>query len=99
MLKFDYIKTMAQVRELRAIADEMDRNRKLQEAIDKVKAGWEGQTSVEFQKKCNELVTLIKNEVASIRLIADNLQASAIKIAAAEKEAQDIINTNTIRKV
>jgi len=97
MLKFDYNKAIAQVRELRAIADDMERNKSLANAIEKIKGSWEGKASNDFQKKCNELAVLIKKEVANIRSIADNLEKSAKSVAEAERKAQEILDTNTVR--
>jgi len=97
MLKFDYNKAKAQVRELRAIADDMEKNKSLTNAIDKIKGSWEGKASNDFQAKCNDLASLIKNEVANIRSIANSLEQSANAIANAEREAQETINNNTIR--
>ena len=51
MLSFDYNKAMAQVRELRAIADEMEKNKKLENAIEKLRTAWEGQASNDFREK------------------------------------------------
>ena len=97
MLKFDYNRATAQVRELRAIADEMERNKALENAINKVKRAWEGKVSNDFQRKCMELAELVRKEVANIRNIANSLEQSAKAIAEAEKKAQDVLNTNTVR--
>ena len=98
MLKFDYTKAMTHVRELRAIADGMEKNTKLSEAMEKVKAGWEGQSSNDFQNKIIQLEDLIRAEVKNIRDIANGLEVSAKAIADAEKAAQDTLTTNTVRK-
>jgi len=97
MLKFDHNRATAQVRELRAIADEMERSRILDNAIEKVRSSWEGKVSNDFQRKCSELSGLIKREIANIRNIAASLEKSAKAIADAEKKAQDVLNTNTVR--
>ena len=97
MLQFDYDKAKMQVRELRSIADDMEKNKSLASAIEKIKSSWEGKASSDFQLKCNELANLIKSEVVNIRNIADSLEQSANAIAKAEREAQDAINTDTIR--
>ena len=97
MLKFDYNRATAQVRELRAIADEMERSKVLENAIEKVKRAWEGKVSNDFRRKCMELADLVRKEVANIRNIANSLEQSAKAIAEAEKKAQDVINTNTVR--
>jgi len=97
MLNFDYNKAMSHVRELRAIADGMEKNTKLAEASEKVKAAWEGQSSNDFQKKIAQLSELVKNEVTNIRDIANCLEKSAAAIVEAEKAAQEVLSTNTIR--
>jgi len=97
MLKFDYNRAKAQVRELRAIADEMEKNKALENAIGKVKSAWEGKVSNDFQRKCSELAGLVRKEVANIRNIANSLEQSAKAIADAEKKAQEVLNTNTVR--
>jgi len=97
MLSFDYNKAMAQVRELRAIADEMEKNKKLENAIEKLRTAWEGQASNDFREKCRQLAELIRNEVKNIRDIANGLEKSAKAIADAEKEAQSVLSTNTVR--
>ena len=97
MLNFDYNRAMSQVRELRAIADEMEKNKKLSNAMDKLKTAWEGQASKDFQKKCEDLAQLIRNEVKNIRDIANGLEKSAKAISEAEKEAQAVLNNNTVR--
>ena len=95
MLVFDYNRVMSQVRELRAVADEMEKNSKLSEAMDKVKAAWEGQSSKDFQNKIAQLMEVVRNEVKHIRDIANGLEASAKAIADAEKKAQETLSTNT----
>ena len=97
MLKFDYSQAMGQVRELRLIAGDMEKNRLLSTAIEKVKASWEGQTSSEFQTKCGHLVSQIKKEITNIRGIADGLEKSANAIAEAERAAEAALENNTIR--
>ena len=97
MLKFDYNKAKAQVRELRAIADDMERNKSLSNAIEKIKGSWEGRASTDFQNKCNELAILIKKEITNIRNIANDLEKSANAIAEAERKAQETLDNNTIR--
>lgn len=97
MLKFDYNKAMTQVRELRVIADEMSRDRTLENAINKVKASWEGSTSKTFQGKCEQLSGLIQKEVANIRSIATSLERTAKAIAEAERKAIETLTTNTVR--
>ena len=97
MLNFNYTKAMAQVQELRDIADAMEKNSKLSEAMDKVKTAWEGQSSQDFQNKISQLTDLVKNEVKNIRDIATGLEKSAKAIAEAEKAAVDALNTNTVR--
>ena len=87
MLVFDYSRVMAQVRELRAIADAMEKNTKLSEAMDKVKAAWEGQSSKDFQNKIIQLQQLVSNEIKHIRDIANGLEKSAKVIAENEKVA------------
>ena len=97
MLKFDYDRAMAQARELRAIADEMERSKALENAIEKVKMSWEGKVSNDFQRKCRELANLIKKEITNIRKIATSLEQSSKAISEAEKKAQDVIKNNTVR--
>jgi len=97
MLNFNYSKAMTQVQELRDIADGMEKNSKLSEAMDKVKAAWEGQSSIDFQDKIAYLSELIENEVKNIREIANGLEKSAKAIYDAEKAAVDALNTNTVR--
>jgi len=89
---------MAQVQELRAIADEMSKNKTLTNAMTKAKSAWQGQTSDQFQQKCRELAGLISKEVTNIRKIADSLETSARAIAEAEQKAVEALSTNTIRK-
>jgi len=97
MLSFDYSKAISHVQELRAIADGMEKNTKLSEAMDKVKSAWEGQSSKDFQNKIAQLQELVKDEVRHIRDIANGLEKSANAIADAEKAAQEALNTNTVR--
>jgi len=97
MLKFDHNRAMAQVRELRAIADEMERNKTLDNAIEKLRRAWEGKVSDDFRRKCLELAELVRKEVTNIRSIATALEQSAKAIADAEKKAQDVLSTNTVR--
>jgi uncharacterized protein YukE len=97
MLKFDHNRAMAQVRELRAIADEMERNKTLENAVEKVRRAWEGKVSNDFRRKCTELAELVKREITNIRNIANSLEQSAKAIADAEKKAQDVLSTNTVR--
>jgi len=99
MLRFDYNRAKAQVRELRAIADDMERNKALANAVDKVRSSWEGKVSNDFQQKCTQLADLVKREVANIRSIANALEKSANKIAEAERRAQETINTDTVRNI
>jgi len=97
MLSFDYNRAMAQVRELRAIADEMERNKKLDNAMEKLKTAWEGQASNDFRVKCENLAELIRNEVKNIRDIANGLERSAKAISDAEKEAQNVLANDSVR--
>jgi uncharacterized protein YukE len=97
MLKFDHSRAKAQVQELRAIADEMERNKTLDNATEKLRRAWEGKVSDDFRRKCLELAELVRKEVTNIRNIATALEQSAKTIADAEKKAQNVLNTNTVR--
>ena len=99
MLRFDYSRAKAQVRELRAIADDMERNKALANAVDKLKSSWEGRVSNNFQQKCAQLADLVKKEVTNIRNIANALEKSANEIAEAERRAQEALNTDTVRNI
>ena len=85
MQKLDLNRVMVQVRELREIADEMSRNRSLSNAMSRVRTSWEGQTSNQFQRKCDDIAVLINNEITNIRAIANSLESNARAIADAEK--------------
>ena len=61
------------VQELYAIAEEVEKNRNLTRAIEKVKQGWEGETADNFLEKCERLRNLINNEATNIRNLAANL--------------------------
>ena len=87
MLVFNYSRAMAQVQELRSIANEMQRSPSLTNAINGAKTSWKGQTSDQFQKKCEALMSLIQNEIKNIRIVADNLEKTARVIEAAERAA------------
>jgi len=95
MLVFDYNRAMAQVRELRSIADGMEKNPRLAEAMDKVRSGWEGQSSKDFQSKIAQLQELVTNEVKHIRDIANGLEQSAKNIAEAERLAKERLAANS----
>jgi uncharacterized protein YukE len=97
MLKFDYNKAKAQVQELRAIADDMEQNKTLASAIEKVNGSWEGEVSKNFLQKCSLLTDLIKKEIINIRAVANSLETSAKAIADAEKKAEEALTTNTVR--
>jgi len=97
MLKFDFNKAKAQVRELRSIADGMEKNKKLADAIEKIKNAWEGQAAKDFIAKSEELRNLVASEITHIRNLARNIELSANAIADAEKKAQEILTTNTSR--
>jgi len=75
----------------------MEKNTKLSEAMDKVKAGWEGQSSKDFQNKITQLTELIRSEVKNIRDIANGLEKSAKAISDAENAAKTALKTNTVR--
>ena len=89
MLVFDYNKAIAQVRELRSIAVDMQnlRNRMLADAIQNMKASWKGPTSDLFHSKCEKFAGIINTEINNIRSIADNLELTSKTIEAAERAA------------
>ena len=91
MLIFDFNKAMAQVKELRQIASSMKNmnNQTLANAISGVQGAWDGQTSQQFLKKCNELKELIAKEAKNIDQVADSLEHSARIIEAAERAAAE----------
>jgi uncharacterized protein YukE len=97
MIKFDHKKAKAQIRELRALADVMERNKRVPDTIDLIKTAWGGENSALFLGKCDQLNTLMQEEITHIRNLAKNLEASANTIVEAEKKAQDVIKTNTVR--
>ena len=79
MLYIDYDKEMAQVRELRQIADEMARirNQKLGCAVDDIRSNWKGSVGMGFLAKCDDFGSGIDKEVKSLRLLADHMEAEA----------------------
>jgi uncharacterized protein YukE len=85
MQKLDLNRVLVQVRELRAIADELSRNRSLANAMSRVRTSWEGQTSEQFRRRCDDITVLINNEVTNIRAIANSLESNARAIADAER--------------
>jgi len=93
MLVFDFNKAMAQVSELRKIANDMliTSNHPLAEAVGNIRAGWQGPTSQQFIKKCNDLRELVEKEAANIRQVADSLESSANTIEAAERAAAELV--------
>ena len=93
MILFDYSKAMAQVRELRRIAEDMARMRtqKLNTTIEGIHNSWKGQTSKSFLVKCDELGANIDKEVQNIRQVADLLENKANIIEREEKEAARIL--------
>jgi uncharacterized protein YukE len=93
VLIFDYHKAMAQVRELRQIAGELQsmQNKTLAEAIYSIDASWKGRTGQSFLAKCAELRTRIEKEAIDITKIADSLEANANLIAKEEREAARVL--------
>ena len=91
MQELDINNAMAQVRELRAIADMLVKSTKLQEARDRLTAGWEGQAAKEFSNKCHDIDVLLKNEVANIKDIANRLEIISKEIADADKKTSEAI--------
>jgi len=97
MIKFDQKKAQTQIRELRALADVMERNKRIPDTIDLIKTAWGGENSELFLGKCEQLNTLMRDEITHIRNLAKNLEQSAKTIADAEKKAQEALKTNTVR--
>ena len=99
MLIFDYTKAMAQVKELRLIASDMSkmRNSVLNNAINGVQNGWQGQTATEFLKKCDELNSIVLKEIGNIEKLADSLEHTSNAIQQAELKAKRILQENILR--
>ena len=89
MLVFDYQKTMAQVSQLRQIADELRKmqSNKLAEVISSIDASWKGETAQKFLTKCNVFRIQIEKEALNVNNIADNLESMANLIAKEETKA------------
>ena len=87
MLVFDYDKAMAQVRELRSIAGEMQKSQALANAAQSANASWQGRTSDMFQATCRQLEEMVAKEADNIGKVADSLERSAYLIDAAERAA------------
>ena len=87
MIIFDYKRAMEQVRELRAIASEMQRSRSLENAINGAGSSWQGQTANQFRNKCTSLADMIRKEANNIMSIADSLEQAARIIDEAERAA------------
>ena len=99
MLVFDYTKAIAQVNELRQIAKDMGtmRNSVLNDAINEIQSGWQGDTAVKFIGKCDDLSGFILNEVNNINTLADNLERTSNSIRQAELEAMRILRESLLR--
>ena len=97
MIKFDYTMAKTQLQKLRGVADSIRLNKRLPETIDLIKTAWGGENSKLFISKCEQLDALIRDEITHIRNLANSLEKSANTIADAEKKAQEVLKTNTIR--
>lgn len=97
MIKFDHKSAKAHIQELRLIADTINRNKRLPETIDLIKTAWGGENAALFIGKCEQLNTLMRDEITHIRNLAENLEKSVNTIVEAEKKAQDVIKSNTVR--
>ena len=99
MIVFDYNKAMAQVRELRQIASDMNKtkNGTLAEAISGARTGWQGSNGDTFNNKCSTLNNLISNEVNNINSVANSLERTAIIIDRTEREAVRIATMGIVK--
>jgi len=93
MLVFDYQKTMAQVRQLRQIADDLRKmhSQAMAEVISGVESAWKGETGRAYLAKCVDLSAQIEKEAANISKLADTLESTATAISQEEKAAAETI--------